>query len=123
MADISPEDRDVLIRTVIGEAGREPEEGKAAVAHVILNRMAAGKYGAGLQDVVFAKNQFEPWSTRANELRAISTDSTSYRDAAGVVDKVLLGQTPDPTNGSTHFLNPDVVRSRNPYPTANGLPA
>lgn len=124
MTDITPEDRDILIRTVIGEANKEPDDGKAAVAHVVLNRMASGKYGgSGLQDVVFAKNQFEPWMTRANELRAISVDSDAYRNAAGVVDKVLTGQTPDPTQGSTHFLNPDVVRNRNPYATSNGLPA
>jgi hypothetical protein len=124
MADISPEDRDVLIRTVYGEANNQPDDGKAAVAHVVLNRMAAGKFGgAGLQDVVYAKNQFEPWMTRADELRKLSVDSPQYKSAASVVDKVLLGQAPDPTNGATYFLNPDTVRARGNYATATGLPS
>ena len=42
---MDPVDRDTLIRTVNGEAGREPIDGQAAVVHVILNRLAAGGYG------------------------------------------------------------------------------
>ena len=39
------EDRDYLIRTIAFEASEEPEEGKAAVAHVILNRERSGRWG------------------------------------------------------------------------------
>jgi len=33
------EDRDYMIRTIVFEAGGEPDEGKIAVAYVILNRI------------------------------------------------------------------------------------
>lgn len=113
MANISAADRDLLIRTVIGEAGNQPDEGQAAVANVVLNRAAAGTYGgSGVQDVIFAKNQFEPWMTRKNELMAIDTGSKTYQRAAANVDQVLLGVASDPTGGATHFLQPDIVRQR-----------
>lgn len=105
-------DRDFLIRTVIGEAGREPDVGQAAVAHVILNRLSTGKWGDTARDVVLAKNQFEPWMTRAGELMSIAPASPQYRRAAQIVDGVLTGQVEDPTGGATHFLNPDIVRQR-----------
>lgn len=110
---VSPPARDLLIRTVIGEAANQPDEGQAAVAHVVMNRVKAGRYGGkDIPGVVLAKNQFEPWSTRAKELWAIPPDSPAYQRAAAIVDGVLTGQAPDPTGGATHFLEPDIVRQR-----------
>lgn len=104
--------RDLLIRTVFGEAAQEPPQGQAAVAHVILNRAKAGRYGGNdVPDVVFAPNQFEPWQTRSGELFALSPDSPDYQRIGSVVDSVLSGAQ-DPTGGATHFLNPDIVRQR-----------
>ena len=37
--DISSQDRDYLIRTMIGEADDQPDLGKVGVAHVALNRL------------------------------------------------------------------------------------
>lgn len=110
--------RDLLIRTVIGEAAREPEEGQAAVAHTVLNRVNSGRFGGDIPSVLFAPRQFEPWNTRRQELMAISPESPEYRRAAQIVDGVLAGQIPDPTQGATHFQNPDIVRQRN---NANGM--
>ena len=45
MTSYDPEDRDYLIRTIAFEAGEEPDEGKAAVAHVVLNRERSGRWG------------------------------------------------------------------------------
>jgi spore germination cell wall hydrolase CwlJ-like protein len=47
-----PEDRDYLIRTIVFEAVDEPDEGKAAVAYVILNRKRSGRWGDNIKDVV-----------------------------------------------------------------------
>jgi len=109
MINLDPSDRDLLIRTVIGEAQSEPEEGKKAVAHVIVNRMA--KDGAGVQDVIFKERQFEPWDTRRDELLRVPTTSDAYKSAAAAVDRVLGGEE-DVTGGATHFLNEDIVRER-----------
>ena len=51
-SQLRPEERDYLIRTIAFEASGEPEEGKAAVAHVILNRKMSGRWGDNIKDVV-----------------------------------------------------------------------
>lgn len=111
-ADLTAKDRDLMIRTIIGEAGNQGPQGQAAVAHVILNRMAAGSYGKTPADVVLAPNQFEPWATRRNELLAIKPTSPAYQETSDILDMVANGEVPDPTGGATHFLAPDIVRQR-----------
>ena len=44
------EDRDYLIRTIAFEAPKESDEGKAAVAYVILNRTKSGRWGDNIKD-------------------------------------------------------------------------
>lgn len=111
-SDLSPRDKDLMVRTILGEAAQEGPRGQAAVAHVILNRLASGNYGKTASDVVLAPNQFEPWSTRAKELSAIKPDSPAYRETSDIVDMARSGDIPDPTNGATHFLNPNIVMQR-----------
>jgi len=107
-----PEERDYLIRTIAFEASGEPEEGKAAVAHVILNRMRSGRWGDNIKEVVTHPWQFEPWMTRRKEMVRLSPYDPRYQNAARIADDVLTGQRPDPTAGATHFLNPTIVRQR-----------
>jgi spore germination cell wall hydrolase CwlJ-like protein len=55
MEKLSPHDPRYQDAARIAEAvltGQMPEEGKAAVAHVILNRMRSGKWGDNIKDVV-----------------------------------------------------------------------
>lgn len=106
------EDRDYMIRTIAFEASDEPDEGKAAVAYVILNRMNGSRWGDSIKEVVTRQGQFEPWMTRRDEMEKLSPEDPSYRSAAQIADAVLTGQTPDPTTGATYFLNPTVVRQR-----------
>jgi hypothetical protein len=110
--DISPEDRDMMIRTVIGEASDQPDVGKYGVAHVILNRVNKGGYGKTPSDVVLQRGQFEPWQTRRGELAGISKRSQEYRDTGEIVDNAVNGTVSDPTGGMTHFLDPAIVRKR-----------
>lgn len=102
---VSDRDRDLIIRTVIGEAGSEPDDGKRAVANVIMNRTAAGRWGKTPGEVVLAKGQFEPWATRRRELLSYAPDSKAYRAAEAIVDEVL-GGADDNTGGATHFYSP-----------------
>lgn len=106
---MDPRDRDLAIRTIIGEAANQPFAGQQAVGNVILNRVNSGRYGGSISDVVFAKNQFEPWMTRRNELMAITPDSPAYARAAQAFD---AANSSDVTNGATHFLQPETVRQR-----------
>jgi len=107
-----PEERDYLIRTIVFEASGEPENGKAAVAYVILNRERSGRWGDNIEEVVTQPWQFEPWMTRRREMEKLSRDDPRYQSAARIADTVLSGQMEDPTAGATHFLNPVIVRQR-----------
>jgi hypothetical protein len=117
--DISPQDRDLMIRTVLGEASDQSDTGQAAVAHVILNRAVANQNGANdfgggttPSKIVLAPRQFEPWQTRAGELAAYDPNSPAYKRTGAIVDAAASGQIPDPTNGSTYFLDPKIVGNR-----------
>lgn len=107
---MTPQERDLAIRTIIGEAAGEPFRGKVGVASVILNRAKDGGYGRSVKDVVLAPRQFEPWSTRRSELLGYSKDSPAYQRAAEALDAAESGQ--DPTGGATHFANVSTVRER-----------
>jgi hypothetical protein len=111
-AAFDAEDRDYIIRTIAFEAAEEPDEGKAAVAYVILNRQRVGRWGHTVKEVVTHPGQFEPWMTKRSEMEELPQEDRRYQDAARVADAVLAGNTPDPTAGATHFLNPTVVRER-----------
>jgi len=106
------EDRDYMIRTIVFEAAGESEEGKIAVAYVILNRIKNGGWGDSIKDVVTSPWQFEPWMTKRAEMEKLSPDDPSYKDAARIADGVLVGHMPDPTAGAMYFLNPTMVRER-----------
>jgi hypothetical protein len=105
-------ERDYLIRTIVFEATGESEEGKAAVAHVVLNRLRSGRWSDTIKNVVTQPWQFEPWMTRRKEMESLSPSDPRYQSAAQIADAVLSGQKPDPTAGATHFLNPVIVRER-----------
>lgn len=110
---LTPRQRDLLIRTIIGEAAAEPFTGQQAVANVVLNRLSAGRYGDSVEDVIFAKSQFEPWSTRRDELMAIPQTDDAYRTADMAVEAALQG---DVTGGATHFFAPGVMEGRGGAP-------
>ena len=112
VSNYDSKERDYLIRTIAFEAADESDEGKAAVAHVILNRKRSGRWGDDIKDVVTRPWQFEPWMTRRTEMERLSFDDRRYQDAARIADAVLTGQMSDPTAGATHFLNPTVVWQR-----------
>jgi hypothetical protein len=100
-SDLSPQDRDLMIRTMIGEGG-DP----SSIGHVIWNRVNADGYGHTPTDVVLAPNQFTPWQTRARELMAIDPSSKQYQRAGAIVDNIVSGNDQDPTGGATHFYAP-----------------
>jgi hypothetical protein len=113
---MNPVDRDTLIKTVAGEAGGEPVAGQAAVAHVILNRLAAGGYGDSITDIAKAPapgrdgqlgyHEFSMWNPpnkQGNKGGQIDPSSDVYAKIADVVDKAYYGGIADPTGGATHY--------------------
>ena len=105
-------ERDYLIRTIAFEASGETEIGKVAVAYAVLNRQKRGRWGDTIKAVVTAPGQFEPWMAQRLAIEQLSPHDPRYQRASVIADAALSGQTPDPTAGATHFLNPVIVRAR-----------
>jgi hypothetical protein len=126
---VSPDDLDLMARTMIGEA---PAGGRSAVANVILNRAYAGANGlakgAGdfpnnISDVI-ARGGFESWRRSGRYLRGISTDDPDYLQAYSIAKSAAMGLEPDPTNGATFFWSPrsQAAFGRNPPRWARNNP-
>lgn len=101
-----PKDFDLAVRTVVGEAGNQPIDGKVAVAHVIANR--ARQAGMRPGEVVLAPGQFEPWNNprTRKQLATLDPNSPAYQEAAQAVTLAWSGQAADPTGGADHFFAP-----------------
>ena len=125
---MDPNDRDMLIKTVYGEASNQPPLGQAGIVHAILNRVAAGGYSGSapntITNVVTAPaagvnpargfKEFSPWNApgvpesnpTAQSLSPNNPNpvlANAYRNIGDIVDKVYAGLIPDPTGGATHY--------------------
>lgn len=107
--EYSDYDRDILIRTVLGEAGGEQDVGQQAVTHVILNRANDPRWPSSLSGVALQPKQFSAWNEGVGGNSLVSKhgpQSEAYQRAAANVDAVLAGQSPDVTGGATHYYSP-----------------
>lgn len=97
-------DRDAVIRTVIGEAISEGDDGMAAVAHVIRNRSTAGM-GPTIAAIATDPSQFDAWNHGL--VTAYGPGSVEYERTGKVVDAVFSGELEDKTKGATYFYSGD----------------
>lgn len=110
---MSPAERDLLARTILGEAALEPDEGKAAVVYSVLNRKNQGGYGNSIEEILNKPKQYESWNTKGKQLMGFAQDDPSYKKAMTIVNDIADGKLEDPTGGATHFANVDIVKQRN----------
>ena len=105
--ELSADDKDLIAKTIAAEAsGKSPEEAHA-IANVILNRaIAGGRYGKSIRDILFAENQFEPWSSesKANYPMKFKPGMPAYDAGAAALQKAY--DAGDITGGSTYFWAP-----------------
>jgi hypothetical protein len=96
--------RDILIRTALGEAAGEGKDGMAAVLHVILNRANSGQFPSDPADVALQNKQFSTWNKGegGNNPQKWKESSASYKTAAAALDSVL-GAKSDPTGGALYY--------------------
>lgn len=124
---------DTLARTMWGEARGEPDAraGMGAVAHVVINRVAARSWwGRDVTAVCRKHAQFSCWNAgdpNLPQLRAVTTADASFRLALEVARELLALEARDPreraridpTGGATHYL----ARSLGQWPEwARGQP-
>ena len=110
---VTENDRDVLARTIYGEARGEGLAGMVAVAWTIRNRVFDGKekswWGEGYADVCQKPYQFSCWNKNDPNYPYLSgTKPIPFREFARAqiaADQVIAGTAPDPTGGATHYYS------------------
>ncbi|KFE57839.1 cell wall hydrolase [Pseudomonas syringae] len=112
---VTEKDRDVLARTLWGEARGEGSAGQIAVAWAIRNRVEMdlhndGKpdwWGEGYAAVCQTAWQFSCWNRNDQNYQYLSgATPIPFRELAQAritADQVIDGKQPDPTGGATHY--------------------
>lgn len=108
---ITDKDRDVLARTLWGEARGESLTGQIAVAWTIRNRVFDGKanswWGEGYAGVCLKAWQFSCWNRNDPNYAYLSGAKPipfrEFLQAQIAADQVIDGKVPDPTGGATHY--------------------
>ncbi|MFJ2364465.1 cell wall hydrolase [Pseudomonas sp. NPDC087697] len=108
---VTERDRDVLARTLWGEARGEGLAGQIAVAWTIRNRVNDGKanswWGEGFAGVCLKAWQFSCWSQNDPNYAYLSgakpIPAGQFAQAQKAADQVIAGTVPDPTGGATHY--------------------
>ncbi|MBH8610484.1 cell wall hydrolase [Pseudomonas mohnii] len=112
---VTERDRDVLVRTLWGEARGESLVGQIAVAWSIRNRVEMdlnrdGKpdwWGEGYAEVCQRPYQFSCWNKNDPNFAYLSgAKAIPLRELAQAriaADQVIDGKVPDPTGGATHY--------------------
>jgi N-acetylmuramoyl-L-alanine amidase len=100
---LSGVDRDILTRTLYGEARGEPEEGQIAVCHVIRNRVVQRVSTAAGE--CQRPYQFSCWletDPNRGKLDALRPSDPVYQALAAVADKAW--SIPDTMKGARHYF-------------------
>ncbi|MPL92148.1 hypothetical protein SDC9_38245 [bioreactor metagenome] len=111
---MSAEERDTVIRTVIGEAANQGNAGMAAVALVIRNRADDARFPDAVGQVSLQPKQFSAWNADGSGNSLVNKyrpGDPAYERAAYVVDVVMAGLVPDFTGGATHYFAPAGMRA------------
>lgn len=110
---LSSVDRDAIGRVSYAEAGNQAEEGLAGVIFTILNRLHTGQWGGSVTAVVNAPGQFEPVMRAGGDWRNLPPlTPAQVVEFNTILDLILQGRVPDPTNGALYFQNPAIVAAR-----------
>jgi N-acetylmuramoyl-L-alanine amidase len=105
--------REGIARVSFAEAGNQGDSGLAAVVYTILNRLADGRWGASVDAVLNARDQFEPVMRAGGDWRALSPVSPAQQARIDtIINLALDGRLPDLTNGARYFQNPSMVAAR-----------
>jgi len=117
----SEKDRDILARTLWGEARGEGLDGQIAVAWTIRNRVFDGKdkswWGEGYAGVCLKPWQFSCWNQNDPNYAYLSgAKQIPFREFAQAqiaADQVLAGRVSDPTSGATHYYATTMPKAPN----------
>lgn len=99
---------DVLARTIWGEARGEIDDGKKAVASVVVNRATRIPkmwWGATVEGVCRKPQQFSCWNENDPNSQALATADSDpdFPACLRVAEQAAAGRLPDSTIGATHY--------------------
>jgi hypothetical protein len=113
---MTPQEREILAKTIMAEAGGEGYLGMLAAGAVMDNRRKAGGYGDGFEGVIMKPGQFSAWNGvtgyAGGEGGLNMAGMRPSEDAYRAADAILSGQYSDPTGGATHYYNPSVANPK-----------
>lgn len=109
-------EREVLARTIWGEARGEGRRGMQAVANVIMNRFRRPRWwsrnkGDGIPDDTVAAVCFDPWQfscwnmddPNRKKMIEVSVYNAEFRLAYQIAGEALENNLPDLTGGADHY--------------------
>ncbi len=109
----------LLARMLLGECENCSEIEKIAVAYTAINRSNDGKKwnGETLREVILKPYQYSAFNENLNAKlkNPLAYNSKEFFDSLKLANEILTGKHPDPTNGATHYLNPN-------HPSLKGKP-
>lgn len=109
----TPDARDAIARVTWAEAAGQGDSGLAGVVYTLLNRLASGRWGASIDEVVNARAQFEPVVRAGGDWRLLAPVRPAERARIDtILNLVLDGRLPDLTGGALYFQNPRIVAAR-----------
>lgn len=98
--------KEVLARTIYGEASNQPPEGQRAIANVIQNRVKLqGWMGKTFREVCLKPFQFSCWLSGPNRDRLMRATEKEpvYAECLKIASLAINGQLKDITEGATHY--------------------
>ena len=108
--ELSDYQKDILIRTALGEARGEGVEGMADVIQTIFNRTNDPRFPSDPAAAALENKQYSTWNTGAggNNPQQFSKNSDIYKSAERALNLVLSGERPDYTGGAVFYKTPAV---------------
>ena len=109
--------KDIVIATVVDEAGGEGDLGMQAVLNVIMNRGKGNMTKAA--EAALKEYQFSGWNDIPRNSNSIDKfiqkkkRHPKYKKAAELVSMAQSGTLRDVTKGADHFLNPVLTKKQN----------
>lgn len=117
MAELTSRQKDIIVRTVLGEAANQGQAGMQAVASVIRNRSLSGQFSS--DPAVVAQQHNGPWyqftanadtNHSGNSVgKNAKSSSAAYQRAAAAVDSIFNDEVPDPTGGALYYHTADTT--------------
>jgi N-acetylmuramoyl-L-alanine amidase len=106
-------DREIIARTIYGEARGEPDEGKLAIANVIMNRAASGVkwWGDSPRSICLAPWQFSCWNRNdpnRTVILSVTPQDEVYAFCLGLADQFVSRALVDNTGGATNYYSKEL---------------